>query len=144
MLTERRRAAGKGTSLLQPRVVSQRVEEEVERVVRQRVEEVVERVVRQRVEEVVERVVMQRVEEEVERVVRQRVEVERVVSRRMREELERVVVFVAGVVNSTVGVKTSKGDRMKVVAQAAVRCLGMEGYNWEDVRDGLVASEGKG
>ena len=36
--------------------------------------------------------------------------------------------------------KSSKGDRMKVVVQAAVRCLGMTGYKWEDVRDGLEAS----
>ena len=42
------------------------------------------------------------------------------------------------------GVKSCMGDMMKVVAQAAVRCLGMTGYKWEDVRDELVASEGKG
>ena len=40
----------------------------------------------------------------------------------------------------TVGIK-SKTDGMKVVAKAAVRCLGMKGYTWEDVKEGLVDSE---
>ncbi len=53
-------------------------------------------------------------------------------------DLKKLVIFIAGVVNATMEIK-SKTERIQIIVKAAVHHLNISGLTWEEVRNDLSA-----